>query len=82
MGADMAIEDRRIVQQHLHPLDAIEDLDQPGVMEVERALHHLAEALVVFGEFGIRRLGAAAGDDIQPRQRSDAEDPIRDSRAA
>ena len=60
MSADVAIEDGRIVQQRLHPLDAIDDLDQACVMEVEGALHHLAESLVVLGEFGIRRFGAAA----------------------
>ena len=78
----MSVEDRRVVQQLLHPLDAVDDLDQPRVVEVERALHHLAEALVVLGEFDIRRLGAAAGDDVEARQRTDAEDPVRDSRAA
>ena len=51
-------------------------------MEVERALHHLAESLVILGELDIRRLGAAAGHDIQPCQRSHAVDPIRISRAA
>jgi len=52
-GADMSVEDVRLLQQKLHGLEAIHHFDEPRVVIEERAVRHAAEALAKFCEFGV-----------------------------
>ena len=68
----MAIEDERVVEQRLHPLEGVEELNEPRVVIEECALRRLAESLAEFGKLRIGFFRSAARRDVQSRQRPDA----------
>ena len=59
---------------------AIQDLDQPGIVVMERAEHGAALQVAELGPFLIGAGRAAAVDHVQARQRADAVHALRIAR--
>ncbi len=74
MGADVGVQNGRIVEQGLDPLQRVDGFDQARVMVVEGALHGAAVTLAELGQFGVRLGGAALVAGVQPGQGTDAVD--------
>src|SRR5580704_6614265 len=71
-GANVLVEDVRIGEDLLDLLDAVENVDEAGVVVIEGTLHGAKSQLLELGEFNVGQGCAHGADNVQPGQRSNA----------
>ena len=75
-SAHVLRENLRIIEQLFEALDAVEDLDEPSVMIVERAQDSGALQFVKFGELLVGAWRTASVGDIEARKWADSIDAV------
>jgi hypothetical protein len=68
--AHLGAQDRRVVEEDLHPLEAVERLDQPGVVVVEAALDDAPVAPAELVELHVGHGRAAPVGHVEAGQRT------------
>ena len=70
-------EDAGVGEEILDHVNAVEDLDKPGPVVLERAARVTPQASPVLGQFSVGGGGPQLVDDVEPRQRPDPVQPVR-----